>query len=79
VERDNELLAETGIPGCVFVHTRASIIRGCKQVECKLTVSLTQEPRNSVREISGPCINNKDVTTIWTGAEPGIEYRGPCI
>ena len=27
----------------------------------------TQEPINSVREISGPCINCKELTIIWAG------------
>ena len=42
-----------------------------KEREEKRAVSLqpawTQEPRNSVRETSGPCINSEDVTIIWVG------------
>jgi hypothetical protein len=44
-----------------------------KKREEKRAVSLqltwTQEPRNSVRQTSGPCINSEDVTIIWAGCK----------
>jgi hypothetical protein len=67
------------------IHVRVSITAGCKLDKCwgggerrgergetdyKLTADLeTQEPRNSVRETSGPCINSEKLTTIWVGWE----------
>ena len=47
-----------------------------REAGCKLIAGLDTRIEKLVREISGPCINSKELTTIYMG---GLreDYKGP--